>query len=277
MIEATYAIDRKRQKSLSDEPGQGWKLLTVAEATESLLKQHQLVTARPATPEVADAMAYLERFRNDAAVRATPADPEQLEALWGRLARSNSYDAKLSLFLHWAGPHWMIDHALRGGRYGWDSSLQSLVPGAPLRDLSLWMVLHFVVHRAPQCRDEVLRASREAKLPLTDRTKCASLLADRAWANELAREWMETGDPHGGFQTASLVFGLIDDPDRFVRFGESFGDRLRWAGNTGRIGRTLEVLPAPFLERYLVTLLDRAVAEKWSSSEVDPWTKLLAQ
>ncbi|MCB9614238.1 MAG: DUF4132 domain-containing protein [Sandaracinus sp.] len=277
MIEATYAIDRKRQKSLSDEPGQGWKLLTVAEATEALLKLHQLVTPRPGAPDVAEAMTYLERFRTDAAVRDTPPTPDQLEALWGRLARSNAYDAKLSLFHHLAGPEWMIDRALRGGRYAWDSSKQTLVAGEPLRDWALWAVLHFVVRRAPHLREYVRSACREASLPLDDRTKCASLLADRAWANELAREWMETGDPHGGFQTASLVFGLIDDPDRFVRFGESFGDRLRWAGNTGRIGRTLEVLPAPFLERYLVTLLDRAVAEKWSSSEVDPWTKLLAQ
>ena len=66
------------------------------------------------------------------------------------------------------------------------------------------------------------------------------------WANELAREWMETGDPHGDFQTASLLFGLIDDPDQFARFGESFGDngkgymRLSYAASEAEIREALK-------------------------------------
>ncbi len=276
-MEATYAIDRKRAKSQSEDSAHDQKPVALDAAVTSIFDPRHF-RPKPAADDAREALAFLTTFHADAAVRAKKPSLTDLEALWGFARQSMHQAAKLSLFLAWGGPEWLLAHALGGGRFAWDPPKQTLVAEKdhPLSNWDLQYAITFLRDEGDVPREVLLAACKRAKLPLADRSRMASLLEDVAWAGELVEEWIAKGTSRQESWNNCMLLGLVDDPDRFERFVASFGDQIRFIGRSARLGRALDRVPAPVLERVVVGLLDRGVKEKWKASDVEPWAKLLS-
>ena len=276
MADAVYAIDEKRAKSQGEYPGHDLKRVEVAAAVASIFEVRHW-RPKPAADDAKDALAFLDRFFTDDALRTQKPSLDDLEALWGYGRHSMHRDAKLSLFLAWGGPEWLLSRALGGGRYGWDPPKGTLVvdDGRPLGSWDLEYAIAAVQAWGGLSREVLLAACKKAKLPLADRSRMASLFDDADWAGELADEWIAKGTSRQESWNNCMLLGLIDDADRFERFVASFGDQIRFIGRSARLGRALDRVPARVLERVVVGLLDRGVKEKWKASDVEPWAKLL--
>jgi hypothetical protein len=276
MAEATYVIDKKRAKSQGEYPGHDLKRVPIDVAVASIFDRRNW-RPKPAADDAKDALAFLDRFFTDDAVRQQKPSLDELEALWGYGRHSMHRDAKLSLFLAWGGPEWLLSRALGGGRYAWDSPKGTLVvdDGRPLSNWDLEYAIAAVEEWGGLSREVLLAACKSAKLPLTDRSCMASLFDDAGWAGELVEEWIARGTSRQESWNNCMLLGLIDDADRFERFVASFGDQIRYIGRSARLGRALDRVPAPVLERVVVGLLDRGLKEKWKASDVEPWAKLL--
>ena len=276
MSSPTYAIDKKKKKALSEDPARSHPLVSVEAALAALFPPNARWSPQPAADDAKDALAYLVRLHTDPAARVAP-DADGLAALAGLGGQSMRPGPTFSLHFHWGGPEWLLGLALRGGRYHWDHNQRTLVAGAePFTNWDLYYALGFLLDHAPALRPELVAQARVAKLPLSDRSRVASLLEDAAWAGELVEEWIARGTSRAESWNNCMLLGLIDDPDRFERFVASFGDQIRYIGRSARLGRALDRLPAPVIEKVVVGLLDRGVKEKWKASDVEPWAKLLA-
>ena len=273
---ATYAIDPKKKKAQSEDPATLPKRVPLDEALQTLF----VTRARPwrageATEDARHVLPFLERFTTDAEARKDKPDEDGIEALWAYYASSMDRASTLSLFFEWCGPEWLLKHALGGGRYGWDGNRTFTRAGKPQTRYTLYDTLAFLQKHAREIAPQIGPAARAATLPLTDRTHIASLLDDAAWAGELAEEWIEQGVDQRDARSACWILGLIDDPDLFTRFVAAIGDQMQHIGGSSRLGRLVGRLPATVVESTFVGLLDRGLKEKWKSSNVEPYAKVL--
>ncbi|GAB4207062.1 MAG: hypothetical protein OHK0013_24340 [Sandaracinaceae bacterium] len=273
----TYAIDAKKKKSQGEDPIETPKRMPLEAALDRLFVQHARkleLTAGPGTEAVAD---YVRRFYEDAALRAKTPSAEELDALFPIVTRSMDPQAWLSVFGAWAGAKGLASLALGEGRYGRGTTPDSLVVGgSPLTSWDLWKALRFALALDPSIRGWLHERCKAAPLSVADAIPCALLFDDCAWGNALADRLLAEPMDRAGSWVTSRIFGVIDDPVRFSKLIAWFDTQMQWLGANAVLGRAVGRIPAEVLEKELVALLDRGLAEKWKSSNVEPYAKALA-
>jgi hypothetical protein len=272
-----YATDAKKKKSQGEDPIETPKRMPLEAALDRLFvaRARELeLTAGPGTEAMAD---YVRRFYADAALRAKTPSAEEIDGLFPIVTRSMDPSAWLSLFGAWAGARGLASLALGEGRFGRGSTPDSLVVGGkPLASWDLWKALRFALALDPSIRGWLHERCKAAPLGVLDAIPCALLFDDCTWGNALADQLLSQPMHRADSWSTARILGVIDDPVRFSKVIAWLGPQIQWLGAHAVLGRAVGRIPAEVLEKELVALLDRGLAEKWKSSNVEPYAKALA-